>query len=201
MTKKSADELYDFLGFVVQKNLLKKSAVTPLKSACSAVFAILDEEERANVLELDLDRVFQRFENAKGMVVAPNTLRAYQGRVRKAVSHFEQYVANPSTWNPGRSTRRPSARQKTATDSTVIQKENDTTEQSAVVNPEPTSASEITHRFPLRRDTIVQISGIPFDVTKAEMGRMTAFLSNLVADTEQTVPAQRMLNAADDDNR
>jgi hypothetical protein len=42
----------------------------------------------------------------------------------------------------------------------------------------------------------VSITGIPFDVTRHEMGRLTAYVSNLVAGSVEDESAKPMLNAA-----
>ena len=192
--------LFGFLDHVAQRNLVKKGTAHSLKSACSAVFSVLDEDEQQDVLVLDLDSVFYRFENARSLEVTPRTMQTYRQRVRQAVADFGRYQDSPSTWRPTAARRRPQTPKK-AESSTSTQEKNEAGENPALTTGQQLSPEKIVHQFPLRHDVIVQISGIPFNVTKAEMGRMTAFLSNLVAaDTEQITPAQLMLNAADDES-
>ena len=42
---------------------------------------------------------------------------------------------------------------------------------------------------------VITVKGIPFDVTRSEMARLTAFLSNLVAEGEEEGRMPLMLNA------
>lgn len=193
--------LFGFLDHIAQRNLVKKGTAHSLKSACSAVFSVLDEEEQQDVLALDLDSVFYRFENARSLEVTPRTMQTYRQRVRQAVADFGRYQDSPSTWRPTASRRRPQTPKRAESSGTGAHQENGAGESSVLPTAQPPLPEKIVHQFPLRRDAIIQISGIPFDVTKAEMGRMTAFLSNLVADTEQITSAQLMLNAGDDESK
>ena len=190
--------LFSFLDHVAQRNLVRKGTAQSLKSACSAVFSVLDEEEQQDVLALDLDGVFYRFENARALEVTPRTMQSYRQRVRQAVADFGRYQDAPSTWRPTASRRRPQSPKSAERNSTGTQQENRAGEHSGPTTGQPLLPEKIVHQFPMRENIIVQISGIPFDVTKAEMVRMNAFLSNLVADTVQNTPTQPMLNAADD---
>ena len=58
------------------------------------------------------------------------------------------------------------------------------------------AAETIVHHFPLRHSHFVRISGVPFNITKYEMARLTTFLSHLVAvkeeqtDVSATLPTQ-----------
>lgn len=190
--------LFSFLDHVAQRNLVRKGTAQSLKSACSAVFSVLDEEEQQDVLAIDLDGVFYRFENARALEVTPRTMQSYRQRVRQAVADFGRYQDSPSTWRPTASRRRPQSPKSAERNSTGTQQENRAGKHSGTTTGQPLLPEKIVHQFPMRENVIVQISGIPFDVTKAEMGRMNAFLSNLVADTAQNTPTQPMLNAADD---
>jgi hypothetical protein len=191
--------LLEFLDFTTNKGLLRKTTVDSLKSACNAVFSILEEDEVADVFGLDLDGIFQRYENVRGLDLRPDTMQAYRQRVRQAISEFKGYKADPSRWKPQTRARPRSSNTAKNSEKTVRSVQNSVT---GTELPDPTAvhstlADRITHQFPLRRDTIVTISGIPFDVTKAEMGRMTAFLSNLVVGSEASDSIQLMLNAPD----
>ena len=196
MIEQNKAGLMDFLDFVSSKSLMKKSTAGSLKSACSAVFSILDEHEEQDIASLDLESVFQRFENAKGMEVNPDTLRAYRNRVKQAVSEFQRYKENPSQWKPSGTQR--SSKSSTRNNKSEAQINGNTN--GVATSPIHRSGTVdgvegIVHRFPLRQDTIVCITGIPFNVTKAEMARMTAFLSNLVAESEDEGTTQLMLPA------
>ncbi len=195
MSGRGKTELLEFLDFAGNKGLMTKANTQSLRSACTAVFSILDDAETDNVFAMDLDDLFHRYENIKGMEVSPNTMRAYRQRVKQAISDFERYIENPSQWKPAGGTRSNSAGKRSSRNhrEAEAQARSDSSDLSAL------SADEITHQFPLRRDVIVRVSGIPFDVTRSEMARMTAYLSNLVAEADETEHPKLMSGTADHD--
>ena len=197
MPGQSTHDLLEFLDFTASKHLMKPATARALKGACNAVLSVLDEAEAADVFAVDLDGVFQRYENMKGMEVSPNTMRSYRQRVSQAIAEFGRYRANPSQWRPAGGQRNASVSKRSQKSNPVTRDNAGAEGQADTVIQRTESADDITHQFPLRRNTIVEISGIPFDVTRSEMARMTAFLSNLVAPPEETDPVQLMLNPAD----
>ena len=199
MQGQSKGDLLEFLDHAGNRGLMTKVSAQSLKSACATVFSILDEDEPEDVFSIDLDGLFARYDNIKGMEVSPNTLRAYHQRVRQAVSDFQRYKANPSQWKPSGGQRSNSGGKRSSKSATANQKEGDQHSQTNQPVRGPVSADEITHQFPLRRDVIVNISGIPFDVTRSEMARMTAYLSNLVAEADSPEPPQLMPGSTDPD--
>ena len=199
MAEHSKDALFDFLDYASEKNLVKKEAAQALKSACRTVFSILGDQEQEDIFALDLDEVFRRFGNSpRARDVNPDTMRAYQHRVRQAVEDFKRFKDDPANWKPTRPQRQTRTTRATPAHETRTPKEAERKEQPVADAVQPTTAEAIVHRFPVRRDVIVQISGIPFDITRAEMGRMTAYLSNLIVpDADDSGPTPPMLNAAD----
>ena len=198
MPGQTKGDLLDFLDFAGNRGLMTKVSAQSLKSACTAIFSILDEDEPADVVAMDLDDLFRRYENIKGMEVSPNTLRAYRQRVRQAISDFERYKANPSQWKSSGVQRSNGAKKRSPRNSTTNHREVDQQARIDSSDPGTLSVDEITHQFPLRRDVIVRISGVPFDVTRSEMARMTAYLSNLVAESDEVEYPQLMPGTADD---
>ena len=194
MSDQNKAALLEFLDFVSSKGLMKQPTAQSLKSACSTVFSILDDDEE-DILAVDLDDVFQRFENIKGLGFNPGTLRAYRQRVKQAVSDFQRYKSDPSHWKPLGGQRSTGGAKRTSKRDANSQRVLDTKVHSDTLAEQPVAVDNITHQFPLRRDTIARISGIPFDVTKSEMGRLNAFLSNLVVVPDDAEPTQLMLRS------
>ena len=197
MNSNSTEDVIRFLDFASQRGLMKKASVVSLKTACKNVFSVLDEIEAADVFSWDLDVVIQRYQNINSMKVRPETMHTYGQRVKYAVTEFMKYNEDPANWKPSggqrsassnqasrnaRTNQRPSARERT----------------SDISRPEEVSdPSEIVHHFPIRRDKVVRITGIPFDVKRSEMSRLTNFLGNLVAEAEDELQMPLMLKAPD----
>jgi site-specific recombinase XerD len=105
----SRDALNEFLDFVGDKGLLKKTTAQARKIASNIVLGILDEDESADLSKVDLENVIQRHRNLAAGKITPRTLATYESRTRIAVRDFFEYVKNPSSWKPGQQrTRKPS---------------------------------------------------------------------------------------------
>ena len=201
MPAQTKADLLEFLDHAGNRGLMTKTNAQSLKSACTAVFSILDDndDDSKDVFTMDLDALFHRYENIKGMGVSPSTLRAYRRRVTQAISDYQRYKANPSQWKPAGGQRSTRGGTHSSNGRTNNHGAADQNVQLDAPDPEAKSADEITHQFPLRRDVIVRVSGIPFDVTRSEMARMTAYLSNLVAETDAEEVPRLMPGSADTD--
>ena len=185
MAGQSKTDLLEFLDYTAEKGLMKKPTAQSLKAACNAVLSAMDKGQQDNVFTIDLDEAAQRYWNLNATTVKPGTLSAYRKRVKQAVSDFQLFKDDPEHWKPVARQRQARGAKRTGTSVAESQKPTAVVNDlGAPIDDELLSADKITHRFPLRRDAVVKISGIPFDVTKAEMSRMTAFLSNLVAETD-----------------
>ena len=201
MSENAKLQLIEFLSWAAEKGMMKKTTASAIKAACNAVLSVLDEGESADVTNINLETVFHRYENLHGFDVAPATMKAYRQRVSYAVEEFRKYNENKSGWKPSGGQRTNSSQPRSKKGS-QNNRPNDGNDGNDGIDHNPNSnideVSKITHRFPLRRDLVVSISGIPFDVKKAEMARLTAFLSNLVPGDEESPPLRPMLNASPD---
>ena len=158
------------------------------------MLSVLNQEESADISKIDLDIIFQRFENLNGMKFAPATLREYKRRVKDSIVEFLAYKENQSGWKPSTNQRTVQGKK-----STVARAKGGDGSKGAGQSPHEQGnsildqAKSITHKFPLRADTVVSISGLPFDVKRTEMGRLTAWLSNLVAQNDESKAEPQML--------
>lgn len=194
MSDLSKQQLFTFLDWAGEKGLMKQSSSRSLKSACNAVLSVMDKEEARDLSTADLETVIKRYQNLHSLEVSPNTMQAYGKRVKYSVEEFLKYNDDKVGWKPSggqRSTPSTQSSNKVKSSRRVsgkaVAKEPDSTH-------EVLDVSDITHQFPLRRDIVVTVKGIPFDVKRSEMARLNAFLSNLVATSEEQEPVPVMLN-------
>ena len=187
-------ELIAFLEWAAEKGLMKKQSAMSLKTACTNVLSILDDSEAADLSNIDWESVHQRWENINARNVSPSTMRAYRQRVKYGVEEFGRYLENRSTWKPAGGQRSVSSGSQSRKTDQTRQRTREVNEARDDSHDDIVDPSRITHRFPLRRDMVVAITGIPFDVKKSEMARLTAYLSNLVPSEEEATAYQLMLN-------
>ena len=176
--------------------MIKKTTARSLRVACNAVIGVLDEAEAGDLSKIDLPAIFRRYENLNSMVAKPATMKVYRRRVNYAVEEFLKYIEDPTSWKPSGGQRASSTKVPRKLGQNGYSGESDGNRSNGTSKNQTDEASKISHRFPLRRDVFVTISGIPFDVSKPEMARLTAFMSNLVPSSEEIGTAQAMLNSS-----
>lgn len=199
MSELNKQSLLEFLDWAGEKGLMRKANAQNMKVACNAVLGVLEESESEDLSKINLDSVFQRYENLNSLNAKPETMKVYRRRLRSAIGEFISYNNDRTNW-------RPSAGQRTNSSIKKTKQKKERPSHTRVDDPnEPLidgildDVSKITHQFPLRQDVIVSITGIPFDVTRHEMGRLTAYVSNLVAASDEDESAKPMLSAAPGD--
>ena len=192
MSDLSKDQLFQFLDYVAEKGLMKGATARALRSACTAVLDVIEDEEGKDLSKLDIDSTLRRYENLYAFKVSPGTLQTYGQRVKYAIGEFESYSADRAGWKPSGGQRTRSAAKSSGKNTNSRRSERPEKSDASRPSEEIIEASNITHQFPLRQNTVVTIKGIPFDVKRSEMARLTGFLSNLVSVSEEPEPKQLM---------
>lgn len=160
---------------------------------------VLDETESKDLSNIELDNVFHRYEKLNGLTTKPETMKVYRQRINKAVTDFISYNEDPTNWKPSGGQRNRTLPTKVIQPKAKNAKSRVTNTNRPVDDGVSDRVSSIMHRFPLREDIIVSVTGIPFDVTRLEMGRLTAYLSNLVAVSSDGDVPKPMLNSGSRD--
>ena len=125
-------------------------------------------EEQQDVTQVDLDQTMKRFANLHGKRYTPKSLQVYEGRVRRSISDFSRYLADPGNFKvtAGIAKTKPSnggkSRKTLATDDDFP----------SVVAASVGSTTANVYPIPIRADLVVRIHGLPFDLTKAEAERI-----------------------------
>lgn len=177
------EELQNFLSYLSNKGLMKEQTVVSRKAAVNKVFDALDEEDRLNVLAVDLDDVMNRFVNKMGSNYSPGTLQNYKSRLRATLEDFASYQSDPMSFKPSiqqRASRKP----KPSPGIITPNSEAGTVSNSTSTNPQlievpPPSANILP--IPVRSDLVIKIQGLPFDLTEAEAAKISAVIKAFVS--------------------
>jgi hypothetical protein len=172
----SRESLLAFFDYLGDKGLQNKNTVASSKGAVSSMLSILDDTEATDLRLIDMDVVATRFANLKGSKYPPATLKAYRGRTTKAVQDFLRYKENPAAFKVGAGTAKSKVKNADGDKKAKLV--------DAVITPQngghvPNDTSRIvTLNIPiaLRSGCIMQMNGIPADLTKAEATK----ISNIV---------------------
>lgn len=168
--RKSRAALLEFLDYLARKGLMNKTTASARKAAVNNVLGILDDDEAADISNVNLDDVMRRFHNLNGMNYTADSLTTYKSRVRSAIEDFLNYIENPMAFRPsiggaGRKTqeRTRAADSKGSKDSGIQRVQTPGTD----LRPPPPVASLILP-IPIRADLTVYVQGLPYDLTQAE---------------------------------
>ncbi|MCH8492737.1 MAG: hypothetical protein LAT53_05830 [Idiomarina sp.] len=180
----SVSSLHEFFDYVSDKGLIKHNTARNWRNAASRIFGILEESEQSDVRNIDIDSICQRYANLKGKEVTPSSLQTYRSRLKSAVSDFVKYTDNPMSYRPGISQR--SARKKSEKE-LVVSNSQDKNEKIQNESIQSNHAAQITTKsgstypipIPLREDLIVQVIGVPFDLTELEADKIARVVKAL----------------------
>jgi hypothetical protein len=174
----SKSDLLKFLDYLADKGLMKGAAIASRKAAANAFLGILKPEEAEDLSNLNLDEVALRFANLKGSQFKPDSMRVYKSRVSSSLEDFKTYRKNPLAFKPSASIAKNSTTQK-----------ND--KPGAKTKSQPTAltkeqfyvpSQEVSFPIPIRPNVIVQLVGIPNDLTKREATKIANVVVALAQD-------------------
>jgi hypothetical protein len=94
----STDDLLEFLDHAGDKGLMPAATAQALAVATRNVLAILSEQEKADLSQLDLDTAIKRFTNKRAKDFNPTSLKEYGRRVRRAVELFLNWREDPANF-------------------------------------------------------------------------------------------------------
>lgn len=180
MTEKdySLDALNRFFDFASNKGLLKRNTAQSRKLAANKILDVLDDHEKTDLRNVDINHAFELFQNKQGTDYKPDSLQVYLSRVRTALSDFTTYVDNPSTFRPSTIQRSGSSKIKREGNNNSKVKENSKIEerQEASQRQDDHTSHGIIVPVPLREGLVVKISNVPSDLTPAEANRLAAII-------------------------
>lgn len=184
----SLDELIGFLDYLADKGLVNKNTIVSRKAACNKMLAILDAGESADLRGIDLDLVATRFGHLKGKAYTAQSLQVYKSRVGTALADFFRYKENPANFKVGGASAKGSPKVKPKPKGAA----KNTSPQTEMIAARTVhfsgtnvSASTINFPVPLRSNCVVQINGLPVDLTKAEAAKIAAVVSAMISVSEE----------------
>lgn len=177
----TTQDVLDFMDYLAGKGLLKANTANARKSAASALFDVLEQDERLDVREIDLDSLALRFANKQGDKFTPQSLKTYKSRTKSALADFISYRENPLGFSPKSQTRK-SSKNKSKTSTNITQGTDQTPDRktsSSVEVDEFASSNVVIFPIPLRANLTVKIANLPNDLTTAEARKISAVINAL----------------------
>ena len=181
----SRKSLLAFLDYLGDKGMIKQATVSARKAAASAILGILDEEEASDVRKLDVDDLMQRFSNLQGAKFTPGSLQTYKSRFNSALDDFLRYRSDPLNFKPAISARAARSKPKVANKESGRASGTASAEVGGGASGKETASNGhagIVCPIPLRPSVVIQIAGIPSDLSKSEANKICRLVSALAID-------------------
>lgn len=186
----SLDALNRFLDYALEKGLLKSETAKSRKTAVNKILEKITDEQRGDVRKVDLDLEAEHFANRQGAGYIPTSLQTYKSRAKTALADFESYVDNPMTFKPaGAGNGKAASRSGAASGQRKPKQEKAKAAAEVAKVVQPTSAAPLpsapvveeglTFPVPIRSGLIVQLRGMPFDLSAAEAEKIAQVVKAL----------------------
>ncbi len=173
----STEALLQFLDYLSNKGLMNKKTVQARKASCNKMLSILDESESSDLRQVNIDDIANRFGNLEGSKYKPNSLLVYKSRLTKALDDFMRYKDNPSTFVTGADSKRTKTKKpdKITTEIKPIDSFTDNVK---------TGQGTFNIPIPLRTGCIIQLNGVPTDLTASEANKIAKVVVALATEDE-----------------
>ncbi len=186
----SLDALNRFLDYALEKGLLKAETAKSRRTAVNKILEKITDEQRSDVRKVDLDLEAEHFANRQGAGYIPSSLLTYKSRAKTALADFVNWVDNPMGFRPLGSGNGKAANKTNGGSAPKRVKPTAKAEPPEVPAREATGATQaapveqpagLTFPVPIRAGLIVQLCGIPFDLTVGEAEKIAQVVKALAS--------------------
>ena len=183
-TEFGTDAVLDFLVHAGERGLLPAGTASALAVGSRTVFAILEDDEAADLRAVDLNAIVARFANRRARDFNPSSLKEYGRRAHRAWALFSAWKADPANFSPksrataAKTAREPKSRNGRPTIDVAPSPLAVPTPHELPVNE---SLGLYTTAFPIRRGHLVTLGNVPADLTVEEAERLASFVRLLGA--------------------
>lgn len=187
----SLDALNRFLEYALERGLLKAETAKSRRTAVNKILEKITDEQRADVRKVNLELEAEHFANRQGAGYIPSSLLTYKSRAKTALADFVSWVDNPMAFRPsgagnGKAGLKNGAAtaKKAKTPPKVEVTESPTREAPAAAAhsaPVVEQLAGLTFPVPIRAGLIVQLCGIPFDLTVGEAEKIAQVIRALAS--------------------
>lgn len=163
-SKVSVQAFKEFLESLLSLNIMKEATARNLKNSSARLLTVVQEDEMADVTQLDVNTLAERYINATEPKPSDSSITAYKSRMESAIKKFIAYQSGEDIpYNP--------IDRQEEEEELVEAKPNDTEVKSTVI-----SSYSLPVVIRPETGTTVTISGIPTDLTSEEAERISSIL-------------------------
>jgi hypothetical protein len=190
----TAEGLIVFLDWAGRTGQLGSNTAAAYKTAVTQVLEIDGEAWTAtNIQGLDVEHQLDRFARLRASRYNPTSLRTYGNRFRAAVTHYRNYLEDPTTFrtNQPKGTRAKDSERPLPSGPGGASKGSERARRagaSSGVGGATEAADLVQYPFPLRTQVMAYLS-LPRDLRRSEAQRIAAFVASLAIDSESDLGA------------
>src|SRR4051812_9366340 len=96
----SIQEFIGFMDMVAKKGLINPGTANSRKQATLQILEVLDDQEKQDLRNVDIDSTFTRFANINSARFTPESLKTYKLRFSKGMGDFLSWKENPMSFKP-----------------------------------------------------------------------------------------------------
>lgn len=181
----SLTALMDFIDYTGRKGLLNKNTAQSRRLAVNKILSVLDEDEATDLRKVDIDQVYERFENLYGSEFKPDSLRVYYSRLNSAISDFLTWKKNPSSFKPTVQKRKHKLSTANSRSESVKRDSPSKATANGLPSATETEIDGLSIPIPLRPGKLVEIRGIPEDLTSGEARKIAGVITAYAASSEE----------------
>ncbi len=185
----SSEEMLQFINFIGDRGIVNESKAKNWKGATQQFLAILADEEKTDLRDLDLDHLFERFGNIKRTSMSGSSIKIYGSRFKGALNNFLSWAEDPANYrHSGRTitsgsdaksknskSRSTKTTNKEPVPRTSCHKENSEQQPS----PQPVENRVVVFPIPISGGRIVTINNLPHELTKADAEKIGSVIRAL----------------------
>lgn len=174
------DSLLNFLRSSGMQGLINPAVAKSRVNAVEQLFTELNDEERADIRKIDVDRLCQRLHKIQDSSIRPEVVMLYNKRVQAALADYFAWLDDPKTFS--------------SIGGDSIRKEKRYTPTEKEVSREQKALEEITLSvsewagdiiaIPLREDRTVYVQNLPLDLTRREANKIARVIAALAQDAD-----------------
>lgn len=171
----SANDLLDFLEHASSRGLIPAATATALSVASRNVLGVLNDEEKQDLSQQDLDSVIRRFTNKRAKDFSPSSLKEYGRRLHRAIGLYLRWRDDPSNFSvKTRATSNSRRRDRNQGSDTDREFDEDPAPTLGPAKPGTYNSS-----VPVRSGVVITIANVLFDLTAVEAERIATFVRML----------------------
>lgn len=178
-TEYSKDALLAFIRQCVDTGMLNPAAARSRQNAARQLLGFLDEDESADLRQLDVDELAGRVHKLEGTSIRPESLNIYRDRLASTLTDFLQWKSQPDGFAPRKDEQR-SLRRRPSVGQFNEQSGEDQALEELRLNPPRKEIFPI----PLREGLVVYLQNVPADLTAAEAAKIAAVAQALATGNE-----------------